>query len=181
MKIRNNKPLYYAVEHMLQGLSYWLGFRTECYAGHSVMEAVAVEIAVQILNAHIDHSMYKVKMEYGYDKVLKNNSKGRMDVAILDKSNNCVCAIEFKTSTDSNKGVTGDIAKLQALPSTIYRLVVLISQKETNITKQFVDDEGKALRSIPNIPNVKVIRATKAMETASNSKNSFKAICIEIH
>ena len=166
---------------MLQGLSYWLGFRTECYAGHLVMEAVAVEIAVQILNAHIDHSMYKVKMEYGYDKVLKNNSKERMDVAVLDKSDNCVCAIEFKTSTDSNKGVTGDIAKLQALPSTIYRLVVLISQKETNITKQFVDDEGKALRSIPNIPNVKVIRATKAMETASNSRNSFKAICIEIH
>ena len=180
MKIRNNKPLYYAVEHMLQGLSYWLGFRTECYSGHLVMEAVAVEVAVQILNAHIDHSMYKVKMEYGYGKVLKNNSNGRLDLAILDKSGNCVCGIEFKTSTDSNNGVAGDIAKLKTLPQTMYRLVVLISQKETSMTRQFVDKEGKARRSIPFMPNVKVIRVTKAMESAGNSKYSPKAICIEV-
>ena len=162
-------------------MAYWLGYRWECYAGHSVMEAVAVDIAIGILNCHIDNSSYRIQQEYGYRRILGGNRTDRMDIAIVDKAtNSCVCAMEFKLSTDSNGSVYSDLKKLNALPSSIYRIAILISQKENAITKSLLNSKGRAIGNLPTIPGASVIRAAKAKESDGQTNRAFRVICVEL-
>lgn len=186
MPIRTNKVLYDAIEKMLQGLSFWMGYKKECYAGHSIMEQVAVDAAVGILNAHLDHTKYKIVCEYPYQSipgVVASNNQ-RVDLVILDKvANTCVCAMEFKMSTNTNGGVKGDIKKMSSIPSTVSRLVILLSPKEKDsVVTPFITPNNHARRKVTldsGYPQVSVIRAARAMETP-NSKAPYRAICIEL-
>ena len=186
MSIKTNKHLYDAIEKMLQGLSYWMGYKKECYAGHSIMEHVAVDAAVGILNAHIDHSIYKIVCEYTYKSIpgVVSPSNKRADIAILDKrTNTCICVMEFKMSTNTNGCVKDDINKISNIPSTVSRLVILLSPKEKDsVVSPFITINNHAKGKVGlngNYPPVSVIRATRAMET-SNSKAPYRAICIEL-
>lgn len=194
---QNNKDLYDAVEKMLQGLCYWMGYRLECYAGHTITEGSAVEIAVGILNAHLDHHTYVVKCEYPYKKIDLRDNKERADIVILKKRKDPkdlvpICVLEFKMATDANGGVWEDVKKLATLPKKLNRLAVLLANGNPSIVNDFIlfekNDDGvikeRIKRSIDSKRNkdlvpVRVIRSTKAMETAS-SKNPFRAICIEL-
>lgn len=116
MSIQKDDPhLYGVLNSMLQGLCYWMGYRMECYAGHSILEGAAVDIAVGLINNHIDHHTYVVKMEYPYRKLGVSNSKERADIVILKKEskkeNNLipVCVMEFKRADDTNGGIWADI------------------------------------------------------------------------
>ena len=186
MSIKTNKHLFDAIEKMLQGLSYWMGYKKECYAGHSIMEHVAVDAAMGILNAHIDHSFYRVHCEYLYKYIPGTANPGdqRADLVIIEKkTNTCICAIEFKMSTNTNGGIISDINKISSIPSTVSRLVVLLSPKEkASVVSPFITANNHAKRTV-NLggghPPVSVIRATRAMET-SYSKAPYRAICIEL-
>lgn len=186
MPIKTNKHLYDAIEKMLQGLSYWMGYKRECYAGHSIMENVAVDAAVGILNAHIDHSIYRIMCEYSYKSIPGAFSPGnkRADLVIIDKrTNTCICAMEFKMSTNTNGGVIPDINKISSLPSTVSRLVILLSPMEiASVVSPFITKNNHAKGKVSlggSHPPISVIRATRAMET-SNSKAPYRAICIEL-
>ena len=61
MRIKTIPSLFDAIEKMLQGLCYWMGYRYECYSGHPITEFAAIDIAVGVLNAHIDHSTYAIR------------------------------------------------------------------------------------------------------------------------
>ena len=195
-----NKDLYDAVEKMLQGLCYWMGYRLECYAGHTITEGATVEIAVGILNAHLDHHTFVVKCEYPYKKIDLRKNKERADIVILEKRKDHkghndlipICVLEFKMATDANGGVWEDVKKLATLPKNLCRLAVLLANGNPSIVNDFIlfeKNDGGVLkerikRSIDSKRNknkvpVRVIRSTKAMETAS-SKNPFRAICIEL-
>lgn len=196
MRLKSKKELYDAVEKMLQGLCYWMGYRLECYAGHTITEGAAVETAVGILNAHLDHHTYVVKCEYPYKKLDSRNSKERADIVILEKDKYSkalipICALEFKMSTNAN-GVWEDINKLATLQCNLLSLVVLLAQGSPSIVKDFIlinnSTNGvikeRIKRPIDSKRNknkvpVRVIRSTKAMET-TRSKKPFRAICIEL-
>lgn len=197
MRLKSNKELYDAVEKMLQGLCYWMGYRLECYAGHTITEGAAVEIAVEILNAHLDHHTYVVKCEYPYKKLDLRNSKERADIVILEKRKDPkvlipTCVLEFKMSTDANGGVWEDVNKLVNLPCDLLKLAILLAHGSPSIVKDFILIENnvdrvikeRIKRPIDSIRNknrvpVKVIRSTKAMES-TRSKKPFRAICIEL-
>ena len=186
MSIKTNKNLFDAIEKMLQGLSFWMGYKMECNSGLSIMECVAVEAAIEILNAHIDHKNYKLECEYPYKSIpgVVQPGKKRADIAIIEKaSKTCICVMEFKMTTNTNGGVVSDINKIASIPSSLSRLVVLLSpRKEKTIIGSFITTNNNAKRKVNlqgcNQP-LAVIRAAKAMETASTSA-PFRAICIEL-
>lgn len=196
MSIRNNNRLLFkAIEHMLQGIPFWMAYKMECYAGHPITEGVAVDAAVSILNAHIDHSIYAIKCECQYKEIAKSVQKDlRADVAIFNReTNTCECVIEFKLSTNTN-GVLEDIKKLSALPESISRMVVLLFQKERpRLSSLFLCGSGVAKRTVSlgeNYPLVSTIRATYAQNTrcsnlAEGRKRTkkgkiYRALCIEL-
>lgn len=121
MSIKTNKHLFDAIENMLQGLSFWMGYKMECNSGLSIMECVAVEAAIEILNVHIDHKNYKLECEYPYKSIsgVVQPGKKRADIAIIEKaSKTCICVMEFKMTTNTNGGVVSDINKIASIPSS---------------------------------------------------------------
>lgn len=186
MSIKTNRHLFNAIEKMLQGLSFWMGYKMECYSGHLIMECVAVNVAVEILNAHIDHNRYRIECEYLYKSIpgVVHPGKKRADIAIIDKTTNtCICVMEFKMTTNTNGGVVKDVNKIATIPSSMSRLVILLSQKnEKAIIGSFITTNNNAKRKVTLkgcSHTLTVIRAAKAMETPSTSR-PFRAICIEL-
>ena len=199
MRIKTIPSLFDAIEKMLQGLCYWMGYRYECYSGHPITEYAAIDIAVGVLNAHIDHSFYTIRCEYPYSKIDARTTKERADLVILQKIHDektgnkkyiPICVIEFKFANDANGGIWSDINKLYSIRSSasISRIAVLLSHGHPAIIKDFVDNCSlpyeAAKRKINSKKNVKsipvaVIRSTKAMESKS-TRSQYRAIAIEL-
>ena len=186
MKIKDNKHLFYAIERMLQGLCYWMGYRYECYATHTISEAAAVEIAIGILNSHLDHNVYVVKCESLYTRCgYKSKTQVRADVVIFERKSSSkdlvpCCVMEFKMAHGAKKGIWNDIIKLSKLPHDVSRLAILLSSGNSGEINSFVDiSKDKAKRSVNSDVPIHVVRAAKAMET-SGSKHPHRAICIEL-
>lgn len=187
----SNKHLYDAIEHMLQGLCYWMGYRMECYSAHSIMESAAVDVAMSIINARLDHRTYVVKMEYPYSKMGLSGSRERADLVVLTKRDKELipeCVLEFKMANSANEGVWGDIKKLNDIPLPITRLAILLSRCNPNIIGDFVDNIGgineRAKRKVDSPQNdkripVRVVFVKKAMES-QNTESPFRAICVEL-
>ena len=146
-----------------------------------IPEAVIVEVAIGILNSHLDHSRYHIKCEYSY-KLAGGSNNWRADIVILERNTSKpICFMEFKLSDDTNDGVWGDVRKLAHLPDFLYRIVILLSRNKDNLTSQFITAKGYAKRKIvspDNIP-VRVIRSVKSME-GTNPDYAFRSICIEL-
>ncbi len=199
MRIKTILSLFDAIEKMLQGLCYWMGYRYECYSGHPITEFAAIDIAVGVLNAHINHSTYTIRCEYPYSKIDARTTKERADLVILQKVKDentgamkCVpiCVIEFKFANDANGGVWSDINKLNSLHSSlsISRIAVILSHGHPAIINDFVDNvclpNEAAKKKIVSKKNVKsiplaVIRSTKAMGS-KNTRSPYRAIAIEL-
>lgn len=178
---QNNTTLFNTIEHMLQGLAFWLGYRIECYSGHRIPEAVIVETAIGLLNSHLDHGSYQIRCEYSY-RLMGGKDNQRADIVILERSTQKpICVMEFKLSDDTNNGVWGDVKKLAQLPNDLYRIVILLSRKKDNMTSLFITGKGYAKKKIvnPNNVPVSVIRSAKSME-GTNPDYAFRAICIEL-
>ena len=191
---KTEKHLYDAIDHMLQGLCYWMGYRMACYSAHSFMEAAAVDVALGILNARLDHSSYVVQMEYPYRKMGVPGSKQHADIVILKKTTDRskepvpVCVLEFKKAQSANEGIWGDIEKLSSLPNSISRLSILLSKGNPAIIGDFVENTGalneRAKRKVNSPLNkksipIKVLFVKKAM-ASRNSDSLFRAICVEL-
>jgi len=157
------------------------------------MEGAAVDVAVSILNAHLDHRSYVVKMEYPYSKLGLFGSKERADIVVLSKRGDGLfpeCVVEFKMAQSTNEGVWGDINKLSSIQPPVNRFAILLAKGKPSIVSDFVDNIGEdnkkehAKRKIVSPRNtnniqVKVILAKKALESKT-SKSPYRAICIEL-
>lgn len=186
MKIKDNKQLFYAIEKMLQGLCYWMGYRYECYATHAISEAAAVEIAVGILNSHLNHNLYVVKCESLYTRCGGDSkTKERADVVIFERKSGSkdlipCCVMEFKMAQGACGGIWNDISKLSKLPKDVARLAILLANGNTKVIYDFVDSRtDRAKRCVKSAVPIHVLRTAKAMET-SCSTHPYRAICVEL-
>lgn len=156
----------------------------ESFSGHRIQEAAIVEIAIGLLNTHLNHGKYLMKCEYPY-KLLGVNGKQRADIVVFEKKDNDeltpICVMEFKLSDDANGGVKGDVKKMSYLSSDLHRLTILLSYHLDRVTSEFITANGNAKKGkiILNNTPVHVVRAAKAME-GTNSNYAKRAICIEL-
>lgn len=168
--------VYHSIERMLQGLAFWMGYKIECYAKHSPVEAVVVDAAVGLLNAHLNHCQYAVCCEYNYRKIVGGKANARADVTIVDTNNNPVCVIEFKLSTNSNGGLKSDISKLRSFRGAFPRIIIFLSRKDNKMVSWLLH-ASKAKQSNDGI---RIRRSVCAYKSAKTSKNIIRAFCIEV-
>ena len=168
--------VYHSIERMLQGLAFWMGYKIECYAKHSPVEAVVVDAAVGLLNAHLNHCQYAVCCEYNYRKIVGGKTSARADITIVDTNNNPVCVIEFKLSTNSNGGLKSDISKLRSFRGAFPRIIIFLSRKDNKMVSWLLH----ASKAEQSNDGIRIRRSVCAYKSAKTSKNIIRAFCIEV-
>ena len=179
------KHLRSPLEHMLQGLAYWLAYKRETVK-YLITEHEAVGEAIQILESQLA-SGYKIVKEFPYCKVCSKYSVHQhADVAIINPQGECDCIIEFKIAGSTNGGYKADIKKMANVkkdcPDIDCYVVILYSQScNIDVPKNLVDGNGKAIKKpIPmNSTKIRVRRVCNAV-CSKNAKKMKKTICIEL-
>ncbi len=77
------------LEHMLQGLAYWLAYNSET-AKYSITELEIVGEAFKILDGRLPAG-YKVQRGYSYGNISKSFGGRCADLAIINPQNKCEC------------------------------------------------------------------------------------------
>lgn len=186
--ISQNSQLSIAIERMLQGLAFWMGY---CRAMNELYEHDCVHQAFAILRTFLGRDKFAIKYEYHYselDRTIKTNE--RADLVILKKTpkkQTPICVLEFKMSDNTNGGVEADLLKLRKIKTkNLFKFAILLfyddnqtlASRFTQGTKNALSAKRTAKLSDGSI--VYVRRVAKAMATADKPKrNPFMAICIE--
>ena len=168
--------VYHSIERMLQGLAFWMGYKIECYAKHSPVEAVVVDAAVGLLNAHLNHCQYSVCCEYNYRKTISITTNARADVVIVDKNNFVVCALEFKLATNSNGGSNSDISKLKSIVGAFPRMIIFLSRKDNKVVGRLLSSS----KSEQSRGGIRIRRSVKVYKSDVPGKNIIRVFCIEV-
>jgi hypothetical protein len=185
--IKDNTHLSNALEKMLQGLAFWMGY-SRCV--NILYEHDCVHEAFAILRAQLDKSKYILEYEYNYSDIDSTiTTKERADLVILKKTAKKmvpICVLEFKMSTNTNGGVEADVEKLRNIKKKILKYVILlINEDNPALVWQFASGKmnsytAKRKALLRDGTTVRVRRVAKAMATADNPKrNPYMSICIE--
>ena len=186
--ISQNPQLSTAIERMLQGLAFWMGY---CRFMNELYEHDCVHQAFAILRSFLGRDKYAIKYEYYYSKLDRTIlTQERADLVILEKTDQKetpICVLEFKMSDNSNGGVEADLSKLRQIKTkNLYKFAILLFYDDNQIlASQFTQGTKNALSAKRTVKLrdesiVHVRRVAKAMATADKPKrNPFMAICIE--
>ena len=189
--ISQNSQLSNAMENMLQGLAFWMGY-SRCM--NEVYEHDCVHQAFSILRANLGKDKYALEYEYNYSDLDKTiATQERADLVILKKTpkrKTPICVMEFKMSDNTNGGVEADVIKLRKInkPGLLKFVILLFYNDNLQLRNVYTNGDRNALRA-KNSPvflhkagcTVRVRRVAKAMTTADKPKRSpYMAICIEV-
>lgn len=186
--IPNCSQINSALESMLQGLAFWMGY-SKCM--NELYEHDCVHQAFAILRANFGKD-YALQYEYPYSDIDKSiTSQERADLVILDKNDNTpLCVMEFKMSDNTNGGVTSDVKKLRKISKEgVVKLVILLFYEDNKKLRDvYLTGTGNAIvaKKRPIVLKgiekpVRVKRVAKAMATANRPKRSpYMAVCIEV-
>jgi len=190
-----SEPLPNWVDPSLQGLAFWLGYKTNLYPHYPLTEGAIVGELASLISAHLDSGM-KLECEAMYkDLHSKNMGNLRADLIIRQNSSD-PHVIEVKRYTASDKLIQKDIKRLgelkESFPCTRCFLIIT-SQSEkpakyltekTNAVRSNVWKE-KTFKSTSEIPKnlcAKVRRVCKASSSFNlkTSSAAHYAIIIEV-
>jgi len=184
--------LFKPVEHMLQGLCFWMGYKMEVFPrGGTVPEALCVDKAIELLSVHLDHSNYRLDCEVPYSRIdPTQKTRDRADVAVYDrKAGAYVCIIEFKRARDMNGCINKDLAKMSRLKSHLLCLEILLFEQGhikrfNKLEASLLTEQGNAKRKTQIAYNnylyyVRVVRSAKAL-SSPKSLTCKRALCIEL-
>lgn len=172
------------IEHMLQGLAFWMAYKSEI-SSIDVIEADVVSEAAHILSTRF--SNYCVKREVEYSSLGNSLTKQYADLGIFSREDKtCKCIIEFKLGDNTNGGYHRDIQKISAIkrarPDIICLVVIAYRTFCTaKVPIAVVTETGKAkggTLTFSDIP-IKVRRVCNAMRSA-NANKMKKVVCLEI-
>lgn len=169
-------------EHTLQGLAYWLAYKSETLKC-LITEAEVVGEIVNILQGRLP-TEYKIVREYPYSNIRTNVfGRQRADLAIINSNGGCECLIEIKLADSTNERYKGDIDKLSNIKKNYPDIdcnVFIIYRKSCSINvPQGLVKNGKAMRKVDGMPNIKVRRVCNAISSKS-AKKMKKAIWLEV-
>ena len=179
------KHLKSPLEHMLQGLAYWLAYKRETVK-YLITEHEAVGEAIQILQSQLAPD-YKIVKEFPYGKVCdKYSVHQHADVAVLNSQGGCECLIEFKIAGSTNGGYKSDIKKMVNVKKDCSDIdcyvVILYSQSCTaGVPRGLVDNNGKAIKNPDPIDSTKIrVRRVCNAVSSKNATKMKKTVCIEL-
>ena len=168
---------------MLQGLAHWMSYRCEI-SNIQVIESDVVLVATDILRALLPKE-YQVEREVTNKSLNLIEGKQRIDLGIKHNGN-IKYLIEFKLADATNKGIKGDIVKLQQIkdkdPNICCLIIILFRNSiDAHSPKEFLGKEGQATRKVIKLAKsaVRVRRVCNSFTSRKNN-NSKKTICLEV-
>ena len=169
---------------LLQGLSFWIGYKKQLYPHYPLSEGAIVGESQNLLYSRLEKGQ-KLFCEYPYSKIIDlPETDNRADLVILENDLPSV-VIEVKRYEAGIKLIYSDFEKLSLIKednNKIRCFVLLISQQK--IPTHFVRKDGIANRGIYiyNSIEFSVIRNCKASSSLKEgaAQNANYATLIEI-
>ena len=181
---------------VLQGLSFWIGYRYAKYPHHRLVEGAIVGEMCNLLNGEIS-SQERLHCEVAYKSIIGTPANGRADLVITSGKARSQAAHNFDTDTQSVIEVKRGQAVDQRIESDLHRLLrvkqanpavrtflILVSQRSR--PDQFVTKNGTARRNHFSTPNDKgeyrvrlVKKATRSFKETS-MENAHYSCMIEV-
>lgn len=178
----------YWTERLLQGLAFWVGYKSELYH-YPLTEGAIVGEAAAILNGRLDRE-YKLKCELMYKDLDRMSgdlygslfNQQRADL-VIENDNLIDTVIEVKRSKASNVKIKDDFKRLAKYHSSnpIARcFMLLVSQRHR--PKNYINDNGNAFRKEIKGDGyrAKVRRSCKASSNFRNGNSAQYACLIEV-
>jgi len=170
---------------LLQGLSYWLGYKKQLFKHYPLSEGAIIGEAVHLIYANISEKdqLYCEVMYKTLNKKLQvSMGNQRADVVIKNKTDtNCI--IEVKRIQATERLIEDDFLKLSRakseMPNTrCFLLLVAQGRRPSN----YVNEDGVAIRGFIHGGNykLKVRRVCKASDTFKKIDNANYACLIEV-
>jgi hypothetical protein len=161
------------VNPLLQGLSYWIGYRKELYPHYKLSEGAIVAESQLLIITRLDTNQV-LKCEVPYKTLNnKNHSQLRSDFVIYD-GGKPQFVIEVKKHEAGIKKIIEDFQKLKNLKNDkkhIRCFLLIVSQN--TFPKKFITPKGIARRKLDFEGfNLRIIRNCKS--ASSINENTFK-------
>ena len=180
------------INHLLQGLTFWIGYKHHLYPHHPIKEGAIQNEALALINSSLNDGD-KVHSEKKYSSIGSRHSINKIghekaDIFIEKRSGKKI-VIEIKRHPN-RKGILYDFRKMLDLKissskDTINCYLLLIGQGK--IPKTFVDkDSGTAFRGNIEFENEFILRVRRVCKTSSTFrekkaiKNANYACLIEV-
>ncbi|WP_157473395.1 hypothetical protein [Eudoraea adriatica] len=169
-------------ENLLQGTSFWMGYKTQLFRHYPLTEGAIVGEAVSLIKGSLkDNFTLDCELKYKNLNVPKLGKK-RADLVI--KNNGIIdSVIEVKRAKSSNKEVTKDFIRLAQCHKenpSVRCFLLLVSQKFR--PSKYVMEDGKAILNeiIDEKYIAKVRRACKAASSFESKKSAHYSCLIEV-
>ena len=172
-------------EPLLQGISFWLGYKKQLYRHYPLTEGAIVGEAIHLVYANISENDSLICEKMYKEMGVKDAGQTRADLVIIDKkSKNEKVIIEVKRNSASQKLIDGDLKRLSEVKKTkrnVRCFLLLVSQSLK--PKKFVNNNGMAVKG--DIPiadfHVNVRRVCKATGSFKGKNAAHYACLIEVN
>ena len=172
------------VEPLLQGISFWLGYKKQLYRHHPLTEGAIVGEAINIIYANISESDALICEKMYREMGVKDAGQKRADLVIADKKTKKEkIIIEVKRDSVSPTLIIEDLKRLANVKKSkrnVRCFLLLVSQGSK--PKKFVTKNGIAVRRDIHFDDfhVNVRRVCKATGSFTKQGAAHYACLIEV-
>lgn len=174
------------LDPVLQGLSFWLGYKRELYRHHLLNEGAIVAELTSLISLKFK-SRGIVKCEERYDRIGTNiDNKSRADI-FIEINNKPFIVIEVKRIEAGKRLIDFDLvklAKIKELDSGIRVFLILVSQGKK--LKAYINENGESDKKYYPIKGTEYFSYAKRVCKSSSSfryksrVNSNYAVLVEV-
>ncbi len=177
-------PLPAWANPLLQGLTFWIGYKKQQYRHYPLSEGALIGEAVNLIYSNIALPE-KLKCEVMYKDLQPSVSslKNRRADIIISDAENTKYVIEVKREQSSKTKIKEDLIKLaeakKSMPNTRCFLL-LVSQRKR--PEKYVKEDGDGVdgKIVEENYSLRVRRVCKAASTFKNSNSANYACLIEV-
>jgi hypothetical protein len=185
VKIRNIQDLPSWSEPLLQGITFWIGYKKQLYRHYPLSEGAIIGEACHIVYANISESDSLICEKMYKEMGIRGAGQTRADLVIIDKTTQKEkIIIEVKRNSASGKLINDDLKRLAEVKKTkknVRCFLLLVSQSLR--PKAFVNDNGMAVKKTFPFTDfhANVRRACKATGSFKGKDSAHYACLIEVN
>lgn len=172
----------YWTESLLQGLAFWIGYKTQLYRDYPLTEGAIVGEAVSLLKGCLKDD-YKLECEIMYKKLKVDISSQERADLIIKKNEVVDTVIEVKRANAQQRKITEDFERLARFQKNNIHcrcFVLLVSQKYR--PKKYINENGNAITKLIKTKDyiAKARRACKAATSFKEKSSAHYSCLIEV-
>jgi hypothetical protein len=163
-----NSTLPRWVVPLLQGLSYWVGYKKQFFPYYDLSEGALVAEATQFISSKLESTKEQLKCEVYYKEIIANFDKEERADIVISENDKIKYVVEVKRSKSSQSLLEKDFEKLSRIKIENKRIrcfALVISQGDR--PRKFVNEKGLSNKKVylKKGYKVKAIRVCKTSQS----------------